>query len=325
MSTNEFAELRADVEPFASTRAQRWAALRRVALALYAVTLLVYSVSVGIPLQRELVIAWVCGGLALASIGRPPREVLLLLRDWVPLAAILVVYDITRGAADSLGISVHVTEMIDVDRFLFFGQTPTEFLQPQIIDLQNVGWWELCFTLVYISHFIVPFAVAGVLWGRSREAFLRFSRRFLALTFAGLATYIAFPAAPPWMAAEQGLLDDVHRTTARGWQVVDLNAAYAFEKGQSTVNLVAAMPSLHAAFTALVAMFLWPRIRRPWRWLLPLYPIAMGFTLIVTGEHYAVDVLLGWLYAGLVMLGVGWWERRRAARAGGLMAARARA
>jgi membrane-associated phospholipid phosphatase len=50
---------------------------------------------------------------------------------------------------------------------------------------------------------------------------------------------------------------------------------------------------------------------------LALYPLAMGVTLMATGEHYFFDVLLGWLYAGGVMAGWSWWERRRQeARAG---------
>ena len=49
-----------------------------------------------------------------------------------------------------------------------------------------------------------------------------------------------------------------------------------FSEGQASVNLVAAVPSLHSAFSALVAMFLWGRVR-PWlRPLLALYPLAMG-------------------------------------------------
>ena len=51
----------------------------------------------------------------------------------------------------------------------------------------------------------------------------------------------------------------------------------------------------------LVALFLWPRVRRPLRPLLVLYPLAMGLTLMATGEHYFFDVLLGWLYAGATM------------------------
>jgi hypothetical protein len=61
----------------------------------------------------------------------------------------------------------------------------------------------------------------------------------------------------------------------------------------------------------LVALFLWPRVRRPLRPLLLLYPLAMGLTLMATGEHYFFDVLLGWIYAGGVMAAWAWWERRR--------------
>ena len=92
-----------------------------------------------------------------------------------------------------------------------------------------------------------------------------------------------------------------------------------FSEGQASVNLVAAVPSLHAAFSALVAMFLWRRVRRPLRPLLALYPLAMGLTLIATGEHYFFDVLLGWVYAGAVMAACGWWERRRPGRVGDLL------
>ena len=89
-----------------------------------------------------------------------------------------------------------------------------------------------------------------------------------------------------------------------------------FDEGQASVNLVAAVPSLHAAFTMLVALFLWDRV--PWRWarpLLLLYPAAMAVTLMATGEHYFFDVLAGWLYAGTVMVAWSAWERRRAGRA----------
>jgi membrane-associated phospholipid phosphatase len=97
--------------------------------------------------------------------------------------------------------------------------------------------------------------------------------------------------------------------------VIGLGTAGLFSKGQASVNLVAAVPSLHAGFTALVAMFLWRRVRPALRPLLALYPLAMALALIATGEHYFFDVLLGWLYAGAVMGGWAWWVRRRAAAA----------
>ncbi len=151
-------------------------------------------------------IAWTCGALACASLGRHPREILQLVRDWLPIVVVFAAYDLTRGAADSLGIGVHAQAMIDFDRFVFFGETPTEWLQAHLYEPEEVNWWNVAFTLTYTSYFIVPFAVAGLLWVRDRLAFLRYRRRVLTLAFAAVATYVAFPAAPPWMASDVGLL-----------------------------------------------------------------------------------------------------------------------
>jgi membrane-associated phospholipid phosphatase len=309
VTTTEFAVVGA--EPAADFGFAHWPLVRRCALAIYFASLIVWSAHYGVPVQRELVILWVCGALACSSIGQHPRHILQIAVDWLPIVLVLCAYDFTRGAADSLGIGVHVHPMIDFDRFVFLGATPTEWLQARLYEPGVVNWWDVAFTLVYTSYFIVPFAVAGVLWVRDRLGFLRFTRRLVSLALAGVATYIVFPATPPWMAGEMGLLDGVHRTTSEGWDVLGVGTAGLFSKGQSSANLVAAVPSLHSAFTALVAMFLWSRVRRRWRPLLALYPLAMGLTLIATGEHYFFDVLLGWIYAGAVMAAWAWWERRR--------------
>ena len=323
MSTAEFAQTSAGAETLPGARTPRVAILRRLALTAYAFVFLVWTLHYGISVQRELVIGWIVGALACASIGRSPMEIAQLVTDWLPMAVLLLAYDYTRGLADSIGIAPHFTTMIDFDRFVFFGQTPTEWLQQRIIDPTAVHWWDVCFTFLYTSHFIVPFALAGVLWARSRTAFKQFTRRFLTLSFVGLATYILFPAAPPWMASEHGLLAPITRSSGRGFEVVSVQTAAAFDKGQSIVNLVAAVPSLHAGISMLVSLFLWPRVSWWWRPLVALYPLAMGLMLIATGEHYFFDVALGWLYAAAVMAGWAWLESRRP-YAAALRAARAR-
>jgi membrane-associated phospholipid phosphatase len=309
VSTTEFA--RVGAEQAADFRFPHWAVVRRCTLGLYLAALVAWSAHYGIPVQRELVVLWTCGALVCVSLGRHPRQILQLVLDWLPIVAVFFAYDLTRGAADSIGIGVHARPMIDFDKFVFLGETPTEWLQSQLYRADAVKWWDVAFTLIYTSYFIVPFAVGGCLWARDRLAFLRFSKRLVTLALAGLSTYILFPAAPPWMAGETGLLDEIHRTTSKGWEVIGVGTAGLFSEGQEQVNLVAAVPSLHSAFTALVAIFLWGRVRTPWRWLLPLYPLAMGLTLIATGEHYFFDVVLGWGYAGAVMVAWNWLERRR--------------
>jgi hypothetical protein len=75
------------------------------------------------------------------------------------------------------------------------------------------------------------------------------------------------------------------------------------EHGQGTVNLVAAIPSLHAAYALLVAAFLWPRTHVAiLRAVLASYPLAMAFSLVYAGEHYVVDVIVGWACVSLVMV-----------------------
>jgi hypothetical protein len=313
MSSGESAEARVEQAP--EFRFASWGVLRPYAFGLYAIALVLWTAAYGIPVQRELVILWTCGALACVSIGRPPREILRLVLDWLPIVAVLWVYDLTRGAADSMGLGVNYLTMIDFDSFVFGGEVPTEWLQDRLYDPGVVHWWDVLFTFVYTSYFIVPFALAGWFWARDRRAFHRYTRRLVTLSLAGLATYIAFPAAPPWLAGEMGLLDEVHRSTGKGWEVISIGTASLFSKGQAGSNPVAAVPSLHTAIVTLVALFLWGRVRRRWlRPLLLLYPLLMGLTLMATGEHFFFDIALGWAYAGAVMLAWGWWERRQEAK-----------
>ena len=79
------------------------------------------------------------------------------------------------------------------------------------------------------------------------------------------------------------------------------------------------MPSLHAAYTLLVVLVLWPLVPRWARPILALYPPAMAFALVYTAEHYLVDVLLGWAYTLIAL-----WVVDRAAAAWNARAARPR-
>jgi hypothetical protein len=286
--------------------------MRRMAIVLYFLALIIWSDQYGIPVQRELVILWTCGALACASIGRHPRQIVQLVLDWMPIVVVLWAYDLTRGAADSMGIAIHKTTMIDFDKFVFGGQVPTEWLQAHLYDPNALSAWNVGFTLIYTSYFITPFALGGWLWVRERGSFLRYRRRLVSLALAGLATYIAFPAAPPWMASEEGLLGPVVRTTGKGWEIIGVGTATLFSKGQEGINLTAAVPSLHSAFTMLVALTIWPLVKRKrLRPLLLLYPMAMGLTLMATGEHYFFDVVLGWGYGAGVIAIWNLWESKR--------------
>ena len=309
-------------------RPPRWARygwmawVRAIGTGAYLGVLGVYIWHWGLPLDREQVILWVVAGLVVSTFGRAKSWQVVI--DWLPFALLMVAYDYSRGFARTIGLPVHFTPQIDVDRFLFFGHVPTVWLQERLAQ-PDPHWWQVLVTICYLSHFILPFAVAGVLWWRDRTAFLSFAGRFLTLAWAGVSTYILFPAAPPWIASSNGpsslrgghapYIGTVHRVVNQGWDYLGLHrASSVVEKGQATVNLFAAVPSLHAAFAALVSAFLWNRVNRWWRPLLAIYPVFMGFSLVFGGEHYVSDILLGWLYVAVVMFAWSRWDKHRAAK-----------
>jgi PAP2 superfamily len=296
----------------------RWRALRFGLGVLY-VALFVQQVRAkGFPFDRERLFLWIGGALAISCLGRPWRRALQLVGDWVPLAAILVLYDISRGLADNIGAPVQRQLPIRVEKFIFFGHLPTEFLQKQFFPTgSNISWWELGISVIYASHFLVPFLTAGILWARSRTEWRRWVNRFLLISVGGLLTYAILPVAPPWMSSKNGLLPPLERPIGRGWGLVHFEAATKLlNEGRIVLNPVAAIPSLHAAYSMLLVSFMWKRVKQPvLRWAMLAYPIAMSFALVYGAEHYVIDIFIGWLYVWFAFLLArrfeAWWTLRR--------------
>jgi membrane-associated phospholipid phosphatase len=245
----------------------------------------------------------------------PELRVWRVVAEWVPFGLVFIAYDYSRGAAETLGMPVHVTPQITMDRWLGFGTVPTVWLQQHLLSRNRVHAWQVIPSAAYLSHFIVPYVVAAWLWARDHDRFVGYTERFVLLSFLGVATYILLPWAPPWMASSRGLLPPLSRSVNDGWYYVHVHFAdQVFHEGQGAFNLQAALPSLHAAYTMMIAIFFWKRSRWWTRVVLVAYPLSMGFSLVFGAEHYVVDILLGWLYALLVHLGCLWldrWHERR--------------
>jgi hypothetical protein len=322
--------------------------VRRIASGCWLTAIVIWTATSGLAFNRELVLLYVCTGLLAASIGR--RRVLVVVRDWLPFALVLIVYDLSRGAADLIGTPTQWLWQPEVDRRMF-GVIPTVWLQEHL-KMPSPPWWEVVISTVYMSFFILPYVVAAVLWLRDRAEWKAFVRRFVVLSFTALVIYAVLPAAPPWAAArcepadvaggpsapacmfrpvplaDGGLLgsvntahagagDFVERISTRGFGMLHLDVARALlDEGQASVNLVAAIPSLHAGLSMMIAAFLWGRVGRRWQPLLAGYVAIMAFTLVYSAEHYVIDLLLGWTLAIVTSLAIRRYERRRLAAAG---------
>lgn len=207
---------------------------RVLAVAAYLVLLVGWSSLVGIPNDPVGVFLWIWGAFVAWDVQAPREHHLRFPRDWWPVLLGLVVYWFTRGLVDELGLPVHVQMPIDVDTWLAglvgWESTPTEVLQqawcggPCTRDLPP-RWWDTALTTVYASHFLVGLTLAAVLWVRDRVAWWAWMRRYLAINYAALVVYLAYPMAPPWMASRDGSMGEVERITSRGWAGTGLDRA----------------------------------------------------------------------------------------------------
>ena len=343
------ARLLVPLTPLPLVTARRVRVTRWLAIAAWAFGVVYWTLRDGVAIDHNQLLVIVCSGLIVASIGK--RRALMVLRDWLPFAMILLVYDYTRGAAALIGRPTAWYFQADFDRALFGGVDPTVWLQSQLKEA-TPPLWEVAVSVVYVSYYISPYLVAGVWWLRDRSEWKKFVSRFVAMSFIGLAGFILMPAAPPWAAAQchasevaggqadPGCIHDAQRTpqdpgilgqrvvpkhagavgyveriSNRGWDRLGLTQAKALvDEGQASVNLVAAVPSLHAATTLLISVFLWPRVRKRWRPLLVAYPLAMAFVLVYGAEHYVFDILAGWAVTAFVCTALTALERHRARR-----------
>ena len=224
----------------------------------FAALLVLWSLVIGVPNDTGGVVLWVWFGTIAWNIDAPGSEHLDFWRDWWRPLLVLVVYWLLRGLADEIGTPVHYTMPIRFDEWLGGGVTPTERLQSAwcgdpCLKTMPPRWYDVLFTTVYASHFLVGLTVAGVLWVRNRAEWVLWMRRFVSLHVVALVLFWTYPMAPPWMAARDGYLGEVHRVSSRGWSEIDLHRQTMVLFGMA--NKSAAMPSLHAGLAFLLAFF----------------------------------------------------------------------
>ncbi|MDH6137468.1 membrane-associated phospholipid phosphatase [Kitasatospora sp. MAA4] len=289
--------------------------LRLLAWPVYIVSLWRYVNKNGLPYNNDLVFVWLIGALIAAAVHSGNRfGWLRVLRDWVPVMAAVWAYSLLRGYGSHTPWAVHWAPQVAFDKVVGGGQVWTVHLQHWLYTPGHLHWYDYAATTVYMSHFFAVFVVMAVLWRKRHDRFTRLVALYLALTFAAFATYVLFPADPPWLAAQNGHLPAITRIVQDVLNQSGLpRAGSLFENGSRFDNDVAAMPSLHASYPLLLTLFFWPVAKRRWvKVLLVAYPLAMAFSLVYGGEHFVVDILAGWTYTSAIFFGLNHVLDRRA-------------
>jgi membrane-associated phospholipid phosphatase len=290
----------------------------------YLIASVVAAIFLGLPYSQDWIFIWIVGLMLSVSVGATEAEhsARRLVIDWLPIIVALLAYDLLRGVADGNTFPIHYRLPIEADKIIGFGQVPTVRFQDAIYTVGHLHFWDYAAFTFWFSHYFGALICGVCLWLFAYRWFHRFAACIVVLAVLGLITYVVFPAAPPWLASDKGYLPHVPRITHAVVNNLPIpKASAAFQQGTEWGNDVAAVPSLHAGYTMLICLFLWPRLGRRWRPLLVAYPIGMGLSLVYLGEHYMIDIFLGWVYAGATILIVNWgFERWVEPRRNGLPA-----
>lgn len=157
------------------------------------------------------------------------------------------------------------------------------------------------------THYVVTIIALIWLYRRSATEYVTARRALVLATLGGLMFYLLAPTAPPRLI--DGLYVDVLRMHAdAGWWGADASAPRGFG---SWTNELAAFPSLHAGWALWVALVLIRAgVPRIWRLLGLAYALTMAIVIVGTGNHWILDVLVGWILVITAFAATSAWDRR---------------
>jgi len=190
-----------------------------------------------------------------------------------------------RGPAFANGQAI-----IDLERntHTFFEPAVQEFFMQAnwAIDFANQVYMNSQFAVVLGFFFFVYFF--------RNDAYYFIRNMFMVSMGLALIGYAFYPTAPPRFFSQYGFVD-----TINDYSSVNHDSALA----KAFINPYAAVPSMHCAFAAMLgfsgARLSRHRITRAF-WIA--WPFLVAWVVVVTGNHYWVDVALGWMVAATAAL-----------------------
>jgi membrane-associated phospholipid phosphatase len=221
---------------------------------------------------------------AWARLERPRNGV----RELLLVAALYIGYTASRKLADAdmapakarahALLRIEQAVHLDAERWL-----DTWFVHHGTIALLGCYYYST-------AHYIATPAALVFLYFKGRDQYLPARRALVVGTLIALALYIMLPTAPPRFMGFRDLLA-LHQD--QGWW----SGAASAPKGMAHLtNQLAAFPSLHAGWSMWVALYITRATRNvPLRALAWLHALVTALVVIGTGNHWVLDVLVGWL------------------------------
>lgn len=214
----------------------------------------------------------------------------------IELAIVLVLYALWR-VVGTISV-VKVNGAIDAGRHIWDFERALHLPNErglQHLFLKSSPLIQAC-NLFYASVHIPSMGIFLVwLWFRHRDHYPSV-RNVVALTTLWCLAIQLIPVAPPRLVPSLHVAD----TPALFGQAV----YPAF--GKSGPAQLSAMPSVHVAWAAIIGVTIVVASTRRWRWIALAHPVVTMIVVVVTGNHYWLDGVVGVMVAALAVV----FERR---------------
>lgn len=199
-----------------------------------------------------------------------------------------ILYETVRGVAESNAAVAfaNARTIVDLEQStgLFFEQGLQAWAMGQRILIDGANF-------MYVnSHFVMTTGALVWLYLRHNERFYFVRNMFMVAMGLALAGYVLLPTAPPRFFPELGFVDTI---------AYYVNVQHDSGLVALFFNPYAAVPSMHVAFALMVAVPALLVVRnRLAKVLWALYPLAVTFVVLVTGNHWFMDAVAGAFVAG---------------------------
>lgn len=192
-------------------------------------------------------------------------------------------YQVVRGLTDGS----RELAVANADRLIEIEKALGTYFEPGLQQaLLSHEWLIDAANFMYLnSHFVITTSFLVWLYLFRNEHFPFVRNMFLVAMGIGLIGYAALPTAPPRLLAGEGFTDTIASFTgaAQDSQTVSL-----------LVNQYAAVPSMHIAFSLMVAVPAMALSHHPLaRVVWSTYPLLVFFVIVVTGNHFWLDAAAG--------------------------------
>jgi membrane-associated phospholipid phosphatase len=249
---------------------------------------------------EHLVVALISASLGF--IGPRTKEFFV---DAAPYLVVAIAYDLVRYARPYfvtpervLGCGLRDAELA------LFGAAPGVTLQDVAVRHHHPAL-DLLFAVPYTIFVYVAFVYAGYLFFVDRQRMRRYLWAYAIGNFISFATWLVFPAAPPWYLRAHGcVIDPSVLPNPAGLARVDelLGITYYATFYSRAASIFGALPSMHCAYPVLGLLTAWRAASWRTRPIHLVYALIMAMGAVYLDHHWVIDVIAGWATAIVAVL-----------------------